>query len=88
MLVQYRHVDFNDSFDFQGKMYIKHNHGRAQLDSNNHKKEFRRFKKNDIVLSGDKLTVENAWMKISDSIVDACPEELQEIRANGERDLV
>lgn len=68
MLVQFRHVDFNDSFSFQGKMYIKWNKGRGKLDpirtSVHNRAEYRYFKKSDIVLIGDEITAENAWMEV------------------------
>jgi hypothetical protein len=68
MLVQYRHVEFNDSFEFEGKMYIKYNHNRGKLDpirtSIKSKPEFRNFSKKTVVLIGDTVTDINRYMEV------------------------
>jgi hypothetical protein len=69
MLTQYRHVEFNESFTYpvhrHGKMYTKHNHGRAKLDpkhNGNVRPVYIRIPKNAIVETAEKATPETQYM--------------------------
>lgn len=65
MFVQYRHVEFNESFYKIDNAinYIKKNHGRALIVAPG-RIQYRNFKKDDIVIINQKKTIENSWMEV------------------------
>lgn len=64
MLIQYRHVDFNELFIHEGKTYIKCNHNRGKYVGEKGKIEYRYFKKNDVVKNHHHVTPLNKYLEI------------------------
>lgn len=72
MLVQFRHVQFNETFSFpintkESHIYFKTSHQRGKRGDikDDHKSPlFQYFKKSEIVLIGDNPTTETKWMEV------------------------